>query len=193
MDRTKLSLFSGWTAVGAGLMWLFWTAMPWSSVLAFALGFSLLSLIGLHAGQQRHMGRAGWAGLLVALCGLGLALVSLGMIAGIADRRQAGMLEILTLVGVGSSGAGLALCGAVAQDSDRLAQWRGMFLQLGILTIASTTWFWFFILNQPYPSAPVGAVWIGLGVLVGIGWIRIGLPLVSYAQESEIEQASERS
>jgi hypothetical protein len=211
MFSPKVILWGGVSGLFSGMLWMMMGLAPASAgvagVLALILGLG--GLVGLYSRQAGQGGRLGLAGFALGIIGTVLALVTLlwdiTFFSGSSYREinshiarepvlaaQAVLISMLAFV---TLGIGLTLLGAASLRAKTLHRWRGLPLGLGLLnTIQGITgWVIFYMpLSQgrnpwdpwnPRMYLPTFVVF----VLLGIGWIGLGLMLATEA-EAKIAQ-----
>jgi hypothetical protein len=209
-------LITGLGSGNRGVFWFFTRLLPPGSglpivLLAFVLGLG--GLAGLYSRQSEQGGKLGLAGFALGILGTVLALAAFGwgFISGrlsIERDPTRGTLPFLIFaLAVAVLGIGIALLGATSLRGKALHRWRGLPLGLGLLNILSGVMFWlvyYVPLSQGqnpwdawsfiggYVLYHAGLVWRVLGVLLGLGWMALGIMLMAEtnAQVAQLPPAS---
>lgn len=159
-------------------------------------------LAGLYSRQSGQGRRLGLADFVLVILGTGLALAPLGW--GLAsgssnagvDWTQAAPLVLMLSLGMVILGVGIVLLGVISLRGNALHHWQG--LPLGLLNILGGMMFWLvFYLPMSQGHNPWDPFWLiggsvvehadlgllGVGVLLGLGWIGLGIMLVTEADD----------
>lgn len=207
MFSPKVILWGGVAGAFGGMFWLMSANGGVAGVLALVLGLG--GLVGLYSRQAGQGGKLGPAGLALGIIGTVLVLAVLWWSSTIfsgptyaimhlrVEREPvlAGRAVLMGSLGLVTLGIGLALLGLASFRSKTLHRWRGLPLGLGLLnTIQGITTFLF--LYEPLsqgrnyfePWPPQGYALIAAEfVLLGLGWIGLGITLATEA-ETKIAQ-----
>jgi hypothetical protein len=208
MFSPKVILWGGLASLFGGLFWIL-AGLPNNSPaplgLALVLG-GLASLYSRHAGQG---GRLGLAGFALGIIGTGLALAALWwgstssrFTAAERDLTVAAPLILIIALGFVILGVGLMLLGVTSLRGTALHRWRGLPLGLGLLnTLLGMTFLLMFYLPMSQGQNPWHA-WslIGghvihpavlvpqvLSVLLGVGWMGLGIMLAIEADAKVVQ------
>ena len=211
MFSPKVILWGGVAGAFGGVLWLMMGLAPSSGgaamVLALVLGLGgLVSLYSRQAGQGGKLGLAGFAlgiiGTVLVLAALwwGSTFFSGSTYSEIHSRIErepvlAARSILITMLALATLGIGLALLGVASLRAKTLPRWRGLPLGLGLLNtlLAITGWLLFYVpLSQgrnPWDPWSPGdyVVFFVVSVLLGLGWIGLGITLATEA-ETKIAQ-----
>jgi len=198
MFSPKVILWGGLAGVFSGMLWVMVGLAPSSGAATFvlALVLGLGGLAALYSRQAGQSGRLGLAGFALGIIGTVLALAALwwGFTSGrltparVATPEATAILNIC--LGLVILGVGLALLGVASLRANTLHRWRGLPLGLGLLNILSamTIWIVYYVpLSQgqnPWDPWNPGAYMLpnAVNVLVGLGWMGLGITLAAEAE-----------
>jgi hypothetical protein len=202
MFSPKVVLWGGVASVFCGLFWLMSGTGGPAGVLALVLGLG--GLAGLYSQQAGQGGKLGLAGFALGIIGTVLVLAVLwwsstifsGPTYAIIHLRierepvLAGRAVLMGSLGLVTLGIGLALLGLASLRSKTLHRWRGLPLGLGLLnTIQGITIV--LLAYEPLsqgrnffdPWPPQGYALIAAEfVLLGLGWMGLGITLATEAE-----------
>jgi len=205
MFSPKVILWGGVSSIFAGLFYIIsWLAPNGGSfVLAFVLAFvlSLAGLVSLYSRLATQGGRFVQAGFTLGIIGMGLELAALwwgsasGRLSNMNRDPTFGAPPVLILsLGVVILGVGIVLLGVTSLRGKALHRWRGWPLGLGLLNILGGMAFWlvyYLPMSQGrnlwhlwnliggYVIYPGRLVLPGLSVLLGLGWMGLGIMLAT--------------
>jgi len=191
MFSPKVILWGGVASIFAGLFYMMTGLAPSSGgvTLELVMVLGLGGLVGLYSRQARQGGRLGLAGFALGVIGTVAPFAASWWVALEAQSILVLSLAFLTL------GIGFALLGVASLRAKNLLRWRGLPLGMGVLNImlGIALWLIFYIPlshgQNPWkpwtPSAYLPA--FALFVLVGIGWMGLGITLAADA-ETKMEQ-----
>jgi hypothetical protein len=208
MFSPKVILWGGVASVFGGMFWLMAASGGAAGVLALVLGLGgLAALYSRQAGQGGKLGLAGFAlGIIGTVLVLAVLWWSSTIFSGptyaiihLRIQREpvlAGRAVLTGSLGLVTLGIGLALLGLASLRSKTLHRWRGLPLGLGLLnTIQGIT-----IVLLAYEPLSQGrnlfdpwppewyALWVAESVLLGLGWMGLGITLATEA-EAKIAQS----
>jgi hypothetical protein len=207
MFSPKVILWGGVASVFGGMFWLMSGTGGPAGVLALVLGLGgLAALYSRQAGQGGRLGLAGFAlGIIGTILVLAVLWWSSTIFSGptyaiihLRIQREpvlAGRAVLMGSLGLVTLGIGLALLGLASLRSKTLHRWRGLPLGLGLLnTILGIT----IVLLGYEPLSqgqnifdPWPPQWYALiaaeFVLLGLGWMGLGITLATEA-EAKIAQ-----
>ena len=194
MFSPRTILWGGLASVFCGLFWIItWPATNGTVPIMLALVLGLVGLAGLYSWQSGQGGRLGWAGLVLGILGTGLALAAEWWL--FVSGFSAPPILIVSL-GLVILGVGIVLLGITSLQGKALHRWRGLPLGLGLLNILGGMALWlvyYLPLSQGrdpwklwsliggYVIYPAEHVLNALVVLLGLGWMGLGIMLATQA------------
>ena len=217
MFSPKIILWGGVAAAFGGVFWLM-TLIASSGGLAtfgLAVALGLGGLAGLYSlPSGGRAGKLALAGFVLGIIGAGLALAALWwgatssrFTAAERDLTVAAPLILIIALGFVIFGVGLMLLGVTSLRGNTLHNWRGLPLGLGLLnTLFGMTFLLIFYLPMSqgqnpwhlwsligghviHPAVLVPQV---LSVLLGVGWMGLGILLATEAN-AQVAQPPEAS
>jgi hypothetical protein len=202
MFSPKVILWGGLGSLFGGLFWIL-AGLPTNSPAPFVMALVLGGLASLYSRQAGQGGRLGLAGFVLGIIGTGLALAALWwgstssrFTAAERDWTVAAPSILIFALGFVIFGVGLMLLGVTSLRGNALHRWRGLPLGLGLLnTLFGMTFLLIFYLPMSqgqnpwhawslirghvvYPAVLVPQV---LSVLLGVGWMGLGILLAAEA------------
>jgi hypothetical protein len=187
MFSPKVILWGGVASVFAGLFYMMTGLAPSSGgpTLELVLVLGLGGLVGLYSRQVKQGGRLGLGGFALGVIGTVAPFVASWWEALEAQSILVASLAFLTL------GIGLALLGVASLRGKTLPRWQGLPLGLGLLHTILGIAMWLIIYvpvshgQNPFHPWNLGnyglVIVFALFVLVGIGWIGLGITLATDA------------
>jgi hypothetical protein len=212
MFSPKVILWGGVAGLFSGMLWMMTGLAPSSggATIVIALILGLGGLVSLYSRLSGQGGRLGLAGFALGIIGTVLALAALWwfftFISGSTSVELHSRIEretvlvaraVLTIMlAFVTLGVGLAMLGIASLRGKTLPRWRGLPLGLGLLNIivSISGWLIYYVpLSQgrnPWnPWSPGDYVIpFTVFVLVGIGWIGLGITLATEA-EAKVAQS----
>jgi hypothetical protein len=212
MFSPKVVLWGGLASVFGGVLWLIGVAPSagWVPVvLAVVLGLG--GLAGLYSRQSGQGGRLGLAGFALGILGTALELAAIlwGSASGrlsYLDRHPTFSAPAVLILSLGMIilGVGIVLLGVTSLRGKALHRWRGLPLGLGLLnTLGGMAFGLMYYLPMSQGRNP-WALWSligghviypaeygfnGVGVLLGLGWIALGIMLATDANAQVVPPA----
>jgi len=206
MFSPKVIIWGGVAGVFSGMFWMMMGLAPSGGgagvVLALVLGLG--GLVSLYSRQAGQGGRLGLAGFALGIIGTVLALATLWWaftffsgstymeIHSRIEREPvlAARAVLIGMLAFVNLGIGLALLGVASLRAKTLHRWRGLPLGLGLLNtiLGITGWLIFYVpLSQgqnPWNPWNPGdyVVPFGVCVLLGLGWMVMGIMLATEAE-----------
>ncbi len=202
MFSPKVILWGSVASVFAGLFYIMSGLAPLSAGApgGLALVLGLGGLVGLYSRQAGQGGRLGLAGFILGIIGtvLVLAIHWWGFTSSrfssatiVADPTLLAPPMLILSLGLIILGIGIVLLGVTSLRGKALHRWRGLPLGLGLLNILGGMAFWlvyYLPLSQgrdPWDWRLIGGhvvhpavyVTVSLGVLLGLGWMGLGIML----------------
>jgi hypothetical protein len=202
MFSPRVALWGGVASVFSGMLWMVSGTGGPAGVLALVLGLG--GLAALYSRQAGQGGRLGLAGFALGIIGTVLVLAVLWWSSTIFSgptyaiihlriQREpvlAGRAVLMGSLGLVTLGIGLALLGLASLRSKTLPRWRGLPLGLGLLNIIYSITIVLFAYGplsqgqnifEPWP--PEGYAFIATEfVLLGLGWMGLGITLATEAE-----------
>ena len=194
MFSRSTHLWGGLAGVFSGLFWIItWPATSGTVPIVLALVLGLGGLAGLYSRQSEQGGRFGWAGFVLSILGTALALAVEWWLFASGFRAP----PILSLsLGMMILGIGIVLLGVTSLRGNALHHWRGLPLGLGLLNMLGGIAIWrvYYLprsqgrdpwhqwsLIGGYVIYPAEHALNALSVLLGLGWLGLGIMLAREA------------
>jgi hypothetical protein len=215
MFSPKVILWGGVASVFCGLFWMMTgIAADGTASIVLALLLGLVGLAGLYSRQSGQGGRLALVGFALGLLGTGLELAPLwwdfasGRFSNAnGDQTFSAPLVLILSLGMIILGIGIVLLGLTSLRGKTLHRWQGIPLGLGLLNILGGMAFWLvyylpmsqglnpwkqWYLIGGHVMYPADLVLIGLGLLLGLGWMGLGIMLTTdaNAQAAQTPEAS---
>ena len=196
MFSPKVILWGGLASVFGGLFWMLAGLSNSPAALVLALALGLGGLVSLYSRQAGQGGRLGLAGFTLGIIGTVLPLAVLwwaftsGLVANMKrDPASVAAWAFIFPLALVISGIGLTLLGLASWRAKTLHIWRGLPLGLGLLSIIYSLTIWLVgivPLSQgrlPWDTWNFGfyVLYPAVNVLLGLGWMGLGLMLTTEA------------
>lgn len=194
MFSRSIISWGGVASVFCGLFWIItWPATNGTVPIVLALVLGLVGLAGLYSRQSGQGGRLGRAGFVLGILGTGLALAAELWL--FASGFSAPPILILSL-GLVILGVGIVLLGVTSLRGKALHRWRSLPMGLGLLNTLGGMTLWLVYYLPMSQGRDPGHLWILIGgyviypaehglnalsVLLGLGWMGLGIMLATEA------------
>ena len=200
MFSPKVILWCGLASVVGGLFWMISGIATSEGPLVMGFVLGLGGMVGLYSrqmGQGRKLGVAGFAlgivGTVLVLSPFWWAVADIN-----PEINPVGAAPPLLMLSLGTVilGVGIVLLGITSLRGKSFHRWRGLPLGMGLLLTIQGMAFWLFyyvpmsqglnpwkqwiLIGESviYPAEPVRRL---LGVLLGLGWVGLGIMLMTEA------------
>jgi hypothetical protein len=196
MFSPKFILWGGLASLFGGLFWMLAGLSNSPAALVLALVLGLGGLVGLYSRQAGQGGKLGLAGFVLGIIGTVLPLVVLwwaftsGLVANMKrDPASAAQWALIFPLALVISGIGLTLLGLASWRAKTPHGWRGLPLGLGLLSIIYSLTIWLVSIvplsqgRLPWDTWNFGfyVLYPAVNVLLGLGWMALGLMLTTEA------------
>lgn len=196
MFSPKVILWGGLASLFGGLFWMLTGLSNSPAALVLALVLGLGGLVGLYSRQAGQGGKLGLAGFALGIIGTVLPLAVLGwaftsgLVANMKrDPASVAPWAFIFPLALVISGIGLTLLGLASWRAKTPHGWRGLPLGLGLLSILYSLTIWLVgivPLSQgrlPWDTWNFGfyVLYPAVNVLLGLGWMGLGLMLTTEA------------
>ena len=197
MFSPKVILWGGLASVFGGLFWMLAGLSNSPAALVLALVLGLGGLVGLFSRQAGQGGKLGLAGFALGIIGTVLPLAVLwwaftsGLVANMKrDPASAAPWALIFPLALVISGIGLTLLGLASWRAKTPHGWRGLPLGLGLLSILYSLTIWLVSIvplsqgRLPWDTWNFGfyVLYPAVHVLLGLGWMGLGLMLTTEAE-----------
>jgi hypothetical protein len=196
MFSPKVILWGGLASLFGGLFWILAGLSNSPAALVLALVLGLGGLVGLYSRQAGQGGKLGLAGFALGIIGTVLPLAVLwwaftsGLVANMKrDPASAAPWALIFPLALVISGIGLTLLGVASWRAKTPHGWRGLPLGLGLLSIIYSLTIWLVSIvplsqgRLPWDTWNFGffVLYPAVNVLLGLGWMGLGLMLTTEA------------